>query len=499
MLTRPGKSKQGHETTKYGVMNKAMMMKRDRWASSSDEEDSNKKEKKQRNDTAHQKVSKKSANGKSTASKTTTNCASAATSTTNDDNDRSTSTFSRECRSVYENYEKLERISEGSYGIVWKARCLKPLTSSSRSSNAVVALKQMKFPSNNDNESIMTRPSNGVWKDGFPVMVLREINALFALRQHTNIVSLHEIVVGGDTGCEDQVTSFTTVTIPPQIYMVMDYYHCDLKTAIQKYTTEIVAGPLLQSELMGIMQQIIQGVQYMHQHQYLHRDIKPSNILVKPILHDTTGQYVTSRIAIADFGLTRKYRPNVHMTLPVVTLWYRAPELLFGETQYTAAIDMWSIGCIMGELVRSSGYSNTIAMANSGMYNYDDDDYEYNNCPAIMKGRGELDQIDAIFQLLGVPNDMTWPSFSTLPNASLLRWKQIPDNDILFPKLFPSMDTKSATISLSNQTYLDGNGHHLLRQLLLLDPQKRIDANQALQHSYFTSATKPQIPNFGFL
>jgi cell division cycle 2-like len=476
-------------------MNKAM--KRDRWASSSDEDDDHKKKKSQ---TSHK------ANFDSSSREMVKNLAAhLPTDTTvpakNDEHSHCTSIHSGgECRSVYDTYKKLQRISEGSYGIVWKAQCLKPLPSFT-SSDSIVALKQMKFPSNNDNESKMKGPSDGVWKDGFPVMALREINALFALRQHTNIVSLHEIVVGSGGGGGDDDSSHASTTIPPQVYMVMDYYHCDLKLAIQKYTTEIVEGPLLQSELMGIMQQILQGIQYIHQHNYLHRDIKPSNILVKPIFHNTTGQYQTSRIAIADFGLTRKYEANVHMTLPVVTLWYRAPELLFGETQYTSAIDMWSVGCIMGELVRSSGYSNSVSNSDKGLYDekqYDEDE-EYNNCSAIIKGRGELDQIDAIFQLLGVPTEVAWPSFSTLPNANLLRWKPIPEADILFPKLFPSMDSTNATISLSNQSYLDRNGHDLLRQLLQLDPQKRIDANHALQHCYFTDgAITPQIPNFSF-
>jgi cell division cycle 2-like protein len=484
--------------------------KRDRWASSSDEEDNNKKKKSK--DTSRHKTN----TGKQESSRelVKNHCASSPISTsslnniaTNHDarvttrNDGYSHYIIGGCRSVYETYEKLKRISEGSYGIVWKARCLKPLPSYT-SSNPIMALKQMKFPSNTNNESKMKSPFSGVWKDGFPVMALREINALFALRQHINIVSLHEIVVGSQGGDDDddESSSYTATAIPPHIYMVMDYYHCDLKSAIQKYTTEVVEGPLLQSELMGIMQQIIQGLQYMHQRNYLHRDIKPSNILVKPIFHNTTGQYLTSRIAIADFGLTRKYKANVHMTLPVVTLWYRAPELLFGETQYTSAIDMWSVGCIMGELVRSSGYS--VENPDKGQYddNQYEDDEEYNNCAAILKGRGELDQIDAIFQLLGVPTEQSWPSFSTLPNANLLRWKPIPETDILFPKLFPSMDATTAKISLSNQTYLDHHGHDLLRHLLLLDPQKRVTACDALQHGYFTNDTiTPQIPNFSFL
>jgi cell division cycle 2-like len=371
------------------------------------------------------------------------------------------------CRSVYDTYEQIERISEGTYGIVWKARCL--------SSSRLLALKQMKFPENSESGRTVA-VQNGVWKDGFPLMALREINALRALRGHDNIVSLQEIVVGAMT------------PPPPQIYMVMEYYHCDLKTAIHKYTTEVIGGPLLQSELKGILQQILTGIQFIHSHNYLHRDLKPSNILVQ--CHPE-GANAKCRIAIADFGLARPFRrgSDCHMTLPVVTLWYRAPELLFGQTQYTSAIDMWSMGCIMGELVRSSGI---IPSSLIGTANTDEDDFEHSS--ALVKGRGELDQIDAILQLVGVPNATTWPLFETLPNAKLLRWKPIPDQDILLPKLFATMVGSTS----GQQTFLDGNGYDLLRQLLTLDPLQRMDANHALNHPYLTEGIVPKIPNFTF-
>ena len=370
------------------------------------------------------------------------------------------------CRSVYDTYEQLERISEGTYGIVWKARCL--------SSNRILALKQMKFP-NADGRTESSSMQHGVWKDGFPLMALREINALLALRGHDNIVSLHEIVVG-----QKQF-----MNPPPQIYMVMEYYHCDLKTAIYKYTTEVIAGPLLQSELKGILQQIFMGIRFVHRKGYLHRDLKPSNILVQ-CSRGASNQ--KCRIAIADFGLARSFHHGSNMTLPVVTLWYRAPELLFGQTRYTSAIDMWSMGCIMGELVRSTG----MIPPSVSMNDDDVDDFEHSG--ALLKGHGELDQIDAIFQLVGVPNATTWPLFDTLPNAKLLRWKAIPDHDILLPKLFSPVFGSTS----GQQTFLDGNGYFLLRELLALDPLQRIDADHALNHPYFTEGIVPQIPNFTF-
>jgi cell division cycle 2-like protein len=108
------------------------------------------------------------------------------------------------------------------------------------------------------------------------------------------------------------------------------------------------------------------------------------------------------QIKVADFGLARKYGdPLGDMTQLVVTLWYRAPELLLGAKEYTTAIDMWSIGCIFAELIQKD---------------------------PLFPGRGEIDQLSRvglpperslhqIFNLLGKPNDDMWPGFSRLPNA----------------------------------------------------------------------------------
>lgn len=446
------------------------MKRRDRWASSSDEDDTGPKIK-----SNHRKVGfRGKSSPKPVLAKANVLLSDTADDTVKDtgvaqDKANSYNPLLQGCRSVYKTYEQIERISEGTYGIVWKARC----TSSSR----ILALKQMKFPDNSETGTgSRAAIQNGVWKDGFPLMALREINALLALRGHDNIVSLLEIVVG-----------HLPMSPPPQIYMVMEYYHCDLKTAIHKYTNEVIAGPLLQSELKGILQQILTGIQFIHSKNYLHRDLKPSNILVQCSQGAANAK---CRIAIADFGLARPLSrwSNCLMTLPVVTLWYRAPELLFGQTQYTSAIDMWSMGCIMGELVRSTGVvpSSSISDVN--------EDYDFEHGSALVKGRGELDQIDAIFQLVGVPNATTWPLFDTLPNAKLLRWKAIPDQDVLLPKLFAT--TVGSTSG--QQTFLDANGFDLLQQLLALDPLQRIDANHALHHTYFTEGIVPQVPDFTF-
>jgi cell division cycle 2-like protein len=317
------------------------------------------------------------------------------------------------CRSVYETYDRIARVSEGAYGVVWKARDL--------ATDEIVALKQIKFDADAS-------------KEGFPVTALREISVLLAL-SHESIVTVKEMVVG------DAID---------KAFMVMEFFEFDLKDGISKFD-----GALAQSELKGIMQQILAGTQHMHAKWFLHRDLKTSNILV----------HRSGRIALADFGLARRFQdPPRALTQLVVTLWYRAPELLFGEACYGPAVDMWSIGCIFGELITKD---------------------------AILPGQGELDQIDQIFSLVGVPNESNWPSFEKLPNAGLFRWKPRKETDLLLRKKFPIASPVSA-----NQAFLDGNGYDLLAKLLTLDPAKRLSASQAMDHPYFDQGVTPQTPRF---
>eukprot|EP00980_Cylindrotheca_fusiformis_P010861 scaffold2462_cov127-Cylindrotheca_fusiformis.AAC.18 len=319
------------------------------------------------------------------------------------------------CRSVYDTYERIDRVSEGTYGIVWKARDL--------ATQEIVALKQIKFVQPEIQE-----------QQGFPVTALREINVLLQLN-HESIVGVKEMVVG---------SSFD------KVFMVMEFMELDLQEAIKK--TRQYPNVLRQAELKGIMEQVLAGTAHMHSKWLLHRDLKTSNILV----------HNTGRVALCDFGLARRFEdPPQALTQLVVTLWYRAPELLFGECKYGPAIDVWSLGCIFGELICVG--------------------------EPIMQGQGELDQIDQIFQMIGVPTDETWPDFGKLPNAGLFRWKQ--PKSIGLPVKFPVN-----TPPHFKQSFLDGNGYDLLSKLLTLDPKKRITAQQALDHKYFKEGVKSILP-----
>jgi len=315
------------------------------------------------------------------------------------------------CRSVYDSYERLDRIEEGTYGIVWKARDL--------ATDEIVALKQIKF-------------ETSLRKEGFPISALREIGVLLAL-SHESIVTVKEMVVGDDFD---------------KVFMAMEFMEMDLQQAMKKSGP----SPFPQAEVKSMMHQILSATQHIHEKWILHRDLKTSNILV----------HKSGKICLCDFGLARKYQmPLRAMTQTVITLWYRPIELLFGQSIYGPEVDMWSVGCIFGELLKKE---------------------------AMMQGQGELDQIDKIFKMIGSPTEERWPDFTSLPNTSIFRWKNKGS-----PKIFETFPMNSFS---GGQSYLDPNGFDLLQKLLTLDPKKRISADGALNHEYFRSGVKMITPRF---
>lgn len=198
-------------------------------------------------------------------------------------------------------FDPLNAIEEGSYGYVSRAREIV--------TNEIVAIKKLKLDPARDG--------------GFPVTALREIQCLRAAR-HRHVVDLREVVTGGNAN-ED-------------VYLVMEFLEHDLKTL-----QEEMEEPFLPSEIKTLMLQLGSAVDFLHDHWILHRDLKTSNILM-----NNRGE-----IKLADFGMARfcGNPPPNNLTQLVVTLWYRAPELLLGTTTYDSTIDMWSLGCIFGELL----------------------------------------------------------------------------------------------------------------------------------------------------
>jgi len=217
----------------------------------------------------------------------------------------------------------------------------------------------------------------------------------------------------------------------------MDFVEHDLKTL-----SEDMLEPFLLSETKTLLLQLLSATEYLHSHWILHRDLKTSNLLL-----NNRGQ-----LKLADFGLARYTAdPAPPLTQLVVTLWYRAPELLLGAKTYGFEIDLWSVGCIFGELLTRS---------------------------PLLQGKNEIDQLAKIFELLGVPTEETWPGFRRLPNAKSLT----------FPK------TSGTTGSLLRTRFplLTKTGVELLGDLLRMDPKTRITAEGAIKHTFFREEPRPK-------
>ncbi|KAG2706718.1 hypothetical protein I3760_05G116100 [Carya illinoinensis] len=309
------------------------------------------------------------------------------------------------CRSVDE-FERLNRIDEGTYGVVYRAR--------DKKSGDIVALKKVKMEKE---------------KEGFPLTSLREINILLSLH-HSSIIDVKEVVVGSSLD---------------SIFMVMEYMEHDLKGLM-----ETMKQPFSQSEVKCLMLQLLEGVKYLHDNWVLHRDLKASNLLL-----NNRGE-----LKICDFGLARQYgsplKPYTHL---VVTLWYRAPELLLGAKQYSTAIDMWSLGCIMAEFLSKE---------------------------PLFNGKTEFDQLDKIFRILGTPNETIWPGFSKLPGVKV---NFVKHQYNLLRKKFPAT-------SFTGSPVLSDSGFDLLNKLLTYDPEKRITAEAALNHEWFREVPLPKSKEF---
>ena len=292
--------------------------------------------------------------------------------------------------SIASKYIKTEKpIGEGTYGVVYKA--------TEKATGAIVALKKIRLE---------------VEDEGVPSTALREISLLKELH-HQNIVDLKDVEHSES---------------PPRLYLVFEWLDQDLK----KYMDTCGSGGMKPELVKSYMFQLIRGMDFCHRRGIMHRDLKPQNLLI-----NRAGE-----LKIADFGLARAFQiPIRTYTHEVVTLWYRAPDVLLGSRHYSTPVDMWSIGCIFAEMTSGN---------------------------PLFTGTSEKSQLDTIFRHLGTPSEASFPGITQLPE-----WQTD----------FPNYSAPSSMISLVPN--IDEAGVDLLTSLLTYDPSHRITAQDARRHPYF--------------
>eukprot|EP00638_Chattonella_subsalsa_P013980 CAMPEP_0117785230 /NCGR_PEP_ID=MMETSP0948-20121206/5143_1 /TAXON_ID=44440 /ORGANISM="Chattonella subsalsa, Strain CCMP2191" /LENGTH=333 /DNA_ID=CAMNT_0005614063 /DNA_START=12 /DNA_END=1013 /DNA_ORIENTATION=+ len=291
-----------------------------------------------------------------------------------------------------ENFEIITQVGEGAYGTVYKAI--------EKKSCRTVALKQQFHVKN---------------EHGAPTSVIREIAVLNDLR-HPSIVGLLDVFLEKN-----------------KLFLILEFLDQDLRKFLDScLACKRVLDPRL---IKSYLYQLLRALDFCHGQRILHRDIKPQNLLI-----DQSG-----RLKLADFGLSRVCVPPHRFSQEVVTLWYRAPELLLGVDVYSTAVDIWSAGCVFAEMV---------------------------NITPLLPGKSEMDQLAHIFKSFGTPCEEKVPAFTQMPN---------------FNPSFPQCDP----VELSTMVpHLDSEGLGLLEKMLQLDPTDRMECTDALDHAYFEDFDK---------
>lgn len=296
-----------------------------------------------------------------------------------------------------ERYYKIDKIGSGTYGDVYRAK--------DQMTGEIVALKKIRLE---------------IQDEGVPATAIREISLLKELA-HPNIVSLKNVVHQNE-----------------RLYLVFEFLDLDLADYMKGLTR---SNRKLKPQLLkSYMYQLVKGIAHCHMHRVLHRDLKPQNLLL-----DKAG-----KLKIADFGLARAFGvPLRTYTHEVVTLWYRAPEILLGAKQYATPVDIWSIACIFAEMATGR---------------------------PLFPGDSEIDELFRIFRVLGTPTEEVWPGVSELKDhkPTFPQWKKRPLEEVV--------------------DCIDPDGMDLLKRMLVYEPCKRLSAREALKHPYFDNMDKGERP-----
>ena len=308
------------------------------------------------------------------------------------------------CREINEIYRQIEQVGSGTYGRVFKAYHKDDPTQ-------IVALKKIETHRE---------------VQGFPITALREISHLKKLK-HPHVVELKEVVTSRPQPPSKRGSTF----------LVFEYLEHDLMGLIARKIKFSVA------QIKCIMKQMLEGLAYIHSKNIIHRDLKTANILL-----NNKGE-----TKICDFGLSRLPKPRSKpLTVRVMTLLYRAPEVLLGKKDYSEKADIWSLGCIFAEL-----YIGEV----------------------FFLAQNPVHLMDLIVQRVGTPEDPDyWPELDSLP---------------YYKDVFPKRQYKA---NLRNYLYrkkasIDPAGLDLLEKLLEFNPEKRFSCIQALNHPYFKTEPLP--------